>query len=146
MEENLIIENTDEISTDETPEVSLGMNLYELNKMAYMQMPFLNAASISKAKTDIEEYFKETNAYYYMMLCKERSDYTLFNTKKKECTLIGAEMAWDVIDCLTNRCLKLLDCYKNDDGVIEIWVREDEEGAIPAAYFIFPYDDGVIEY
>jgi hypothetical protein len=137
----------EQIEQSETTTANLNMNLYELNKLSYMNIPFIEENKLKTiTKEKIKNFFEKDDCFYYMMLCKERSDYTLFNTRSKHTVDISSTMADDVLDCMYNRGFGFIDVFVNDDDVLEIWVRERTEGAIPAVYFIFDYDQGVLEY
>jgi hypothetical protein len=147
-DKNLIDIDTDtEDVSQESQTIEAGMNLYELNKMAYMQFPFIEKEVLeTTTREKITEFLKATNCFYYMMLCKERSDYTLFNFSHYHINdKIANRAATDIFSCMKNRGLGILDLFVNDDNVLEIWVKEREEGAIPAVYYFFNYDEGVID-
>lgn len=146
MEEKEKIINIDEPKETAT-EVSSGMSLYELNKIAYMKIPFISKDRLeSEIRLVLANYFKETNCMYYMLLCKEKDDYTIFNLSSYHIgSRIASRIATDVFECMSNRNLGILDLFVNDDGAIEIWVKEREEGAIPAVYYMFDYTVGVID-
>lgn len=76
-----------------------------------------------------------------MLLCNERRDYTLFH--KKNNSHKTYENMLDVLkECLTNRGqVKSIELDKVSQA-IEIWLHIDEENF---AYYLFPYDTGVIE-
>lgn len=142
-------------------------NLYELNKdMVEKRGPVLTEEEINTKKDLVIEYIKDTNNKYYMLLNKERADYTIFNLKEKfnisedinakvanevlsECEgFFGinksiAEMTNILIDecCLNRGDIKGI-ATTGDGEAIEIWLSYKGESS---AYYFFAYDNAVIE-
>lgn len=130
-----------------TSEVNLG-NLYDVNKQLMDKEPEINKETLKQAKADLKEWFKKNfKQKYFMLLCHELRDYTLFNLDKthswkEPSTTLCKEAAQDVIDCMTNRGT-LLAVTLQDDDAWEIWVKNDM-GCY--AYYLFTYGAAVIEY
>ena len=113
------------------------MSLYEYSKQVVANEvpmdPILFNKKMIEVSTDMVEHT------YMMLLCHDRRDYTIFhitNTDKK----IAAK---EISETLHNRG-KILLVDKQKDGSWEIWIRDsltDEN----FAYYLFPYDDGVVE-
>ena len=113
------------------------MSLYEYSKQVVANEvpmdPILFNKKMIEVSTDMVEHT------YMMLLCHDRRDYTIFhitNTDKK----IAAK---EISETLYNRG-KILLVDKQKDGSWEIWIRDsltDEN----FAYYLFPYDDGVVE-
>ena len=62
---------------DAQTEVSLG-TLYDLNKGVIQQQPDLTAEQVAEKRTLVENFIKETKNKYYMLLCNDRRDFTVF--------------------------------------------------------------------
>ena len=113
------------------------MSLYEYSKQIVANEvpmdPILFNQKMIEVSMDMVEHT------YMMLLCHDRRDYTIFhiaNTDKK----IAAK---EISETLHNRG-KILLVDKQKDGSWEIWIRDsltDEN----FAYYLFPYDDGVVE-
>ena len=116
-------------------EVGMG-SLYDMNRTIMQQQSPLSEQEIEEALNEVDKYFY-SNKQYFMLLCHERRDYTLFNITNKI-----RRPSKDLKECLQNRGI-ILSIEKNCDGVIEIWLLCEEE--LPFVYFLFPYDEGVIE-
>lgn len=121
-------------------EQGLTVNMYEFNKVNMAQIKpldvvFLNKKCIEAAKEIAGINIKET---YWMLLCRERSDYTIFHFKRCFTDLYEA-----LCECLRNRG-DVLDFVKRDDGSYEIWIRnkETQENFV---YYLFDYTEAVIE-
>ena len=130
-------------------EVSLG-TLYDMNKQIMESAPVLTDNQIGDLVENICSWLAdETNQdKYYMMLCHERRDYTLFNLDKtnqwrKAPFYNCAQAANDVIECLQNRGDILSIEYIDATHAWELWIR-NEEGCF--AYYLFNYDQAVLEY
>ena len=124
-------------------QVTLG-TLYDVNKQIVAQEPAISEEHFNKAIKQLYDWFFASRHNYYMLLCHELRDYTLFNfdaTSEKRAHK-AAEATDDVLECMTNRG-QLISVEFQTDGAWEIWMRNDE-GCF--AYYLFPYDNAVIEY
>lgn len=121
--------------------------LYDMNKnLIQNSEKALSQGMLNSKKEEIKNFLKKTNNEYYMLLCHERRDYTLFdigyetyNTHKEKC-----QKTVDVLidECLQNRGeIRGIDITK-DKQAIEIWVSIEDDSY---AYYFFPYDKGVID-
>lgn len=124
--------------------ISFG-NIYELNKdLVNKYEKTLTKEEIENKKQNVILKFLEEREknLYFMLLCHEQRDYTLFNFidyKGEDTDIICAD---ELIECLLNRGkIKGIDITK-DNNAIEIWISIDKEAF---AYYFFPYDSGVIE-
>lgn len=126
-------------------EVSLG-NLYDMNKQIMANEPEIGADVLAQKKEEmmkwVNEHFKQS---YFMLLCNERKDYTVFRMRDSVAT-IGAvqDMINDVIECMTNRGT-LLSVDLQEAGGWELWMKGADDGEC-AAYYLFPYGAAVLEY
>lgn len=122
-------------------EINAG-SLYDINKNLIIKQNPLSASKIRKAleKLCTFTYAKENN--YYMLLNKERSDYTLLHLQSNNfpsCKFLAFN---DIKECLENRGT-ILSMEKTSDGeAFEIWLNINDEAF---CYYFFPYDLGVIE-
>ena len=115
-------------------ELDLGMNLYDFNKQAMDQIEPLDPIAFNLATQHMVEDISERSTYW-MLLNNERKDYTVFVILTKEGILN------EIRPTLLNRG-SILSIEKQSDGNYEIWIRIDNE---PFAYYLFPYDNAVIE-
>lgn len=120
-------------------EVVMG-TLYDLNKNILLKETPID---INKAFTDIKIDFvnflaKHCNTFY-MLLCNERKDYTIFQCKSFKSSTV---MLDELKECIKNRG-ELLSIEPTEDGfAYEIWTKIDENVFV---YYLFPYDNAVIE-
>lgn len=128
-------------------EVAMG-TLYDVNKQMMMNEPTMTAETREEKIKALQEWLvNKFENQYFMLLCHELRDYTLFNldAKLNQCELISNKCinaAIDVLNCMDNRGV-LLTADLQEDGVWEIWMR-NEEGCF--AYYLFPYGNAVLEY
>lgn len=130
-----------------TSNVTLG-NLYDMNKQIMDKEPPMESETIYEKGIQIETWLEKygTNKYF-MLLCHEQRDYTVFNLDKTstwaQIPALNIRLAReDVLECLTNRGTLLAADLQPDD-VWEFWIRNDE-GSF--AYYFFPYGAAVLEY
>ena len=125
-----------------TYDVDLGSTLYDANKQLVKQTESkLNHLELAAIQRKLEEYFENDKYKYYMLLCHERRDYTVFNLDLESITspMVAAR---ESIGCCTDRG-DILSIEKTEDNIAyEIWIEIDDE---PFCYYLFPYDAAVIE-
>ena len=131
-------------NTTKNNKVEIG-TLYDINKnLIEKNVKDLTIEEINNKKELFEEYIEKTQNEYYMLLCNDRKDYTIFRR-----TGIGSEdsIGCCLIDILLNECLpnrgntKSIELTENKDA-IEIWISIDGESY---CYYFFPYDTAIIE-
>lgn len=121
--------------------------LYDVNKnIVQTSEKELSQGVINSKKEEIKNFLEKTNNEYYMLLCHERRDYTLFDlgcetyhTYKEKC-----KKATNILidECLKNRGeIRGIDITK-DKQAVEIWISTEEDSY---AYYFFPYNEGVID-
>ena len=116
--------------------VNLG-NLYDFNKQIMAnEKPLDTIAFNIKIKKMIDDLYS-TKKPYWMLLCRERNDYTVFIMMTAEGTV--NEMS----ECLHNRG-EILSIEKQEDGNYEIWIR-DFKTKENFAYYLFDYTFGIIQ-
>lgn len=135
------IVSTDVESKDNNITVSFG-NLYEANKkLVEANEKPLSKTAIRESKTKLLNFLNSTNNYYYMLLCHEKRDYTIFKTNK---TLDGNKYNIDVlvdeIAC-SRGIIKGIDVL-DDSMAVEFWISHDNESFV---YMFFPCDSCVID-
>jgi hypothetical protein len=120
-----------------TKEIDTGLSIYEINKNLMKEEkpldPITINIAIKKAADGVLSSFKK----YWMLLCRERNDYTVF-------IITGSNKLEDELkETILNRG-KLLDISQQEDGNFEVWIRdpETEENFV---YYLFDYTFGIIE-
>ena len=121
-------------------EVNLG-SLYDMNKQIMDQVGEpLNHLELAAKQFQIEDWFNWHVDSYAMLLCHERRDYTIFHLYEKQNPNPPALAAKELIGCLLDRGEIL--SIEQTDMAWEIWLRIDKQSY---CYYLFPYDDAVIE-
>ena len=118
------------------------MSMYELNQQAYKNVKPMTKEKINNAVFDILDYMeKHIDCKYYMLLCRELNDYTLFNKINVSSFQTSART---VIEIASSRGA-LLDVRPNEEmGYIEFWVKHNSDNE-PHMYLFFNAADFVIE-
>lgn len=133
-----------------THKVELG-TLYDINKsIVETGIQILTEEQLQSKKDLIVDFVNQTGNKYYMLLCNDRKDYTIFHRNETEDGLFkdSEGLTEDVIEkvlideCLPNRGkTKSIELTENKDAV-EIWISIDGESY---CYYFFPYDTAIIE-
>lgn len=127
-------------------ELNLG-NLYEFNKNAMSQMQPMDAIKFNLMLNSIADTMidacESTDKHYWMLLCHDRRDYTMFNILAASSNNALESVVNEIRPTLQNRGI-ILDIELQNTGAYEIWIR-DIETLENFAYYLFPYDNAVIE-
>ena len=119
----------------------LELNLYDLNKNIIEQLNPLTMNEVSMKMSLINQYYQNANNTYHMLLCRDFNYYTIFNYDSM-LTLP------DFADAICTIITELGDVYSIElleDGAMEIWIKPTGEES-PYAFYLFPYDAGVVYY
>ena len=121
-------------------QIELG-NLYEINQQLVDKLEPLTEEQLNNVLNAIKEWFDYSydTHDYYMLLCNEMKDYTVFKR-----TDDGENLESVLKECLINRGTVLAIDEEGAAAAWEIWIRNKEDG-ICHCYYLFPYDEGVIE-
>lgn len=120
-------------------EIVLG-TLLEQNKAIIRQQPLPLEEELQKMRQRVSAYFLAKGEEYYMLYCKELSDFTILHFGEKASIGQGAR---EIDLCIGSRG-KLFSIDPTQDGIaLEIWIIDyDNE---PRCYYLFPYTEAVIE-
>ena len=122
-------------------EIKSGVTLYDLNKDLLQKEKALSKAKIMQKRPEIISFFKEISNNYYMLLCNDLKDYTVFKTddKREDTYTIAAD---ELILCMQNRG-NILSIERTQDNIaLEIWMRINDEIYV---YYAFGYDTAIID-
>ena len=117
-------------------------NIYELNKNLIEQeaekydLSEHETSIITEGLNEIKEWFDNHKEKYFMLLCREENSYTVFVTNP----FVSQKCTQEVIDCV--KSFGTILSIENINDVIEFWIKS-EKGVF--CYFLFPYDNAVIE-
>ena len=121
-------------------ELSAG-NLYEANKRMILNTENpLNHLELANKQLKLEDFFEHKVNKYAMLLCHEQRDYTIFNLDKQNNITAPFIAAREALGCCTDRG----DVYsiEEEQGAWEIWIKIEDD---IFCYYLFPYDQAVIE-
>ena len=124
-------------------EAELG-TLYDANKQLVKQQPPMDKGKLNNALVQVKRYLEERTPRannYYMLLCNDRKDYTVFNVLKHQKDNFN-DFVFELRDCLQNRGDIIFFDKTDDKTAFEIWLKIDDDAF---CYYLFPYNDGVIE-
>ena len=118
-------------------EIDSGLTLYDMNKQAYQQEKPLDIIALHVKVKDMIKDIYNRKIPYWMLLCKERGDYTVFIPLTEDGTYN------DMLETLSNRG-QVLDISKQEDGNYEIWIR-DKQTEENFVYYFFDYQFGIVK-
>ena len=118
------------------------ITLYDFNKANMAQIQPYDDITLNKMcnqiANEIWNYKDIDEKIYWMLLCRERNDYTIFCIQYNLNELIKA-----IRDCLKNRGY-VLDITKQPDNNYEIWIRDFDTNE-NVVYYLFDYNNAIIE-
>ena len=82
--------------------IDSGLTIYDINKQGMAGFSKLSKKNLETAIFKLRKYAENTNNRYYMLLCNDRRDFTLFRLKEKELKN-RINMIEDLKECLQNR-------------------------------------------
>jgi len=116
------------------------VSLYSMNQQVMAKKEPLDEDTLTAELHGISLWMQGNDSRYFMLLCHEKRDYTIFNLKSvKNFLAIYPEIK----ETLTNRGDLLAIDMEQDNNAFAIWIRN--EASENSLYYLFPYDLGVIE-
>lgn len=112
-------------------EMEVG-SLYELNQQVMSQLPPQPHDFLQEQLFKIKNWFIEKDSKYFMLLCKEKADYTLFNFKYKNTkddmfnefkNTISKKAVQELEECVKDRGI-LMAINKASEDAWEIWIKK----------------------
>lgn len=119
---------------------NLQMTTYELNKLAYAQLPILADSSSERgiALRVLDEYIHNNEGHYFMLLNNDVRYYTIFSMYDNfEESYLSA-----LDDCIRAIGDLISIEYNEEMNSCECWFKIGDEAIM---YIFFVYDTGVIE-
>ena len=114
------------------------MSLYDYAKQVIVNEVPMDAFTLNRKVKEISDMM--IKGKYWMLLCRERNDYSIFATNGNTNTKI---ISRELLPTLQNRGLVLV-IDKQPGDAYEIWIR-DSETKDNFAYYLFNYENGVID-
>jgi hypothetical protein len=117
------------------------MTIYDFNKIIMAQQPVMTEEAINNRGKKSLETFYNYKVSHYMLLCKDLSYYTVFEKAYGDVQTHFIDTVLEIVRDLG----AIHDMFINDDGVMEFWIRPEGDEEV-YAFFLFPYDLGVVYY
>ena len=125
--------------------VNIG-TAYDMNKQLYAQVPRIPDKTLKERQHRMATWIDYTGNKYYMLLCRERHDYTVF-ARLHDSTGDNRKLIDEVVGLLRDRGALVDIAYDEKNSAYECWVSikgvDGKEEVF--MYYLFPYDWGVIE-
>ena len=118
----------------------LSLSLYDLNKMIILQLPIATEEKMNEFKRLLSLFEEQTQAQYYMLLCKDISYYTIFTAQSMPDFDSFGEA---VVNCIADLGDIVSIDPVPDSESIEIWVKNNEEAY---CMYLFNCDRLVVSY
>ena len=115
--------------------------LYDMNIQIMKDRKPLSHLELAAIQPKIEDWFNMIIDTYAMLLCHDLRDYTIFHLYENQNPNPPAVAAKELLKCLKNRG-EILSMDLNKDKAWEIWLKINDK---PYCYYLFRYDDAVIE-
>lgn len=114
-----------------------SITIYEANKQLMKNEHPIDPINFNRKIIEIEKTLGYNK--YYMLLCHDRRDYSVFHITNKE------DFAKKFKITLQNRGIVLrVDAVENEKNAYQIWIRDTETNE-NYLYFFFDYSFGIIE-
>lgn len=121
----------------EAPSVA-EMSLYDLNKQIISQIPDIE--DFTEAYEIIDQYHKDMNNKYYMLLIKDLNYYTIFSIGEDKSAPHFSE---NVVLCLKDWGPVKSISMSEDNSAVECWINKSNSEIMVG--YLFAYDGGVLE-
>ena len=112
-------------------------NLYDFNKAQMAQVKPLDPIWLNRKCETVAKKIMQ-NGKFWMLLCRERNDYTIFYFH-----IDVDDAKSNLLETLNTRG-QIIDFADKEDGNYEIWIRDfdSEENFV---YYLFDYSTGIVE-
>lgn len=107
----------------EEKDVQMNMSLYDLNRSIIFNLPPQDEHVIDKHFMNINSWFYKYENPWFMLMCKERSDFTMIHIKNNHYPQAVKELKEILKERGTVSSLQ----YFEDQDAWEIWVKNNEE-------------------
>lgn len=114
-------------------------NLYELNKQVMAQLPPQNEALLNRNWNVIGDWFGKNQNRWFMIMCKERSDFTFLHITNNNFFMAVQEIK----EILSERGQILAIQYVHGEDCFELWIK-DKNGEV-FLFMLFEADWMIVE-
>lgn len=120
----------------------IRMTAYELNKQLISQLPI--PTDLTQFNEIITEFQKEAESSDFMLLCKERSYYTVFR-KTDEASSHFIEFSEAVLTCASDLGDVITVDKMDETNTVEIWVKNKDTQEVDCMV-LFESNDFIVTY
>ena len=121
--------------------IDTGVSLYDINKQIYNKMKPLDPIFLHSQLADVTNSFAFAN--YVMLLCKERSDYTIFHLDQTQKIINMNFFIKELKETLNNRG-QVVSVEQNNNGFWEFWIKDPVEEDV-FMYALFDANNFIVE-
>lgn len=122
-----------------------SMKLYEINQNSVMNLPPLSKEQIQEKAEKLTSWSKEyQDNEHFMLLCHNFRYYTVF--EKSHLYQQDANFGETVTECIAAFPIVYSFDYDEENKSWEIWACLESNNKTPEAFYLFPYEAGVIYY
>ncbi len=111
---------------EEKQDIQMNMSLYDLNKSVIFNLPPQDESILNKNFREISSWFGKNNDSWFMLMCKERSDFTIIHITNDNYFQATQELK----EILQERGSISSLQYNQDQDIWEIWVKDEKEAYI----------------
>ena len=127
--------------------MSQGIELtaYDMNKQIMAQLPEITPEQRAEYEKFLDDYHLQTDAVFYMLLCKDISYYTVFESDECDFDMFGypvVKFGQTVLECIDNAGT-IVEMHPEDEAV-EIWIKLPEGDAV--AMYLFAANHLVVPF
>ena len=121
-----------------------SMKLYEINQNSVMNLPPLTKDQIKERIDKLNEWVSTHDDEHYMLLSHGFKYYTIFEISHMYQQ--DGKFGEIVADCIAAFPTVYSFDYDEENGGWEIWACLESNNKTPEAFYLFPYEAGVIYY
>lgn len=108
----------------EEKDAQINMSLYDLNRSVIFNLPPQDESILNKNFKNIDSWFCKYDNPWFMLMCKERSDFTIIHITNYSRTI------QELKEILQERGTISSLQYNQDQDSWEIWVKDEKEAYV----------------
>lgn len=120
----------------------IEMSVYDMNEQLVAQLAALTDEQLEERIQELNDWYHEYRASYYMLMCKEQSYYTVLTFERAIDLPDCANFGKAIVECLSN-IGEIKDITYLDDNTYECWVQQNE---VVWCLHLFDYSQGIVTF
>ena len=117
-----------------------AVSLYTLNQQAIAQLEPMDTSKVLSFTNEFTDWANTNGDKHFMLLCNQLRYYTVFS-KDAGCHPDFGDAVCDILIDFEIYSIEL-----QEDGAYEIWAKLSADQTEPEAFYLFPYEAGVVYY